>query len=135
VPVNVWQRIITLILLKQLIKYGNFMKSNFFLALLILAPVSFSHSAQLTQADCNYAIERLKFFNAEGNAHPGKRKTFEEKATYAYAEACENADLVFIAGYLREAPEASPEITKYCQQNARTQGEAERCLSTGKLDD
>ncbi|MGR3840156.1 hypothetical protein ACUZX0_01235 [Serratia marcescens] len=110
------------------------MKANFFLTALIFTTVSTSHSAQLTQADCNYAIERLKHFNTEANNNPGKRKTFEEKAVYAYAEACEKSNFVSIPGYLQDAPEASPEITKYCQQNARTQGEAERCLSTGKLD-
>jgi hypothetical protein len=94
-----------------------------------------TEAAQLTQADCNYAIERLKVFNADANAHPGKRTSFEEKATYAYAESCENAGLVTIFGYLREAPEASPEVTQFCQQNAKTRGEAERCLATGKLDD
>ncbi len=43
--------------------------------------------------------------------------------------------LVTIYGYLREAPEASPEVTKFCQNNAKSRGEAERCLATGKLDD
>jgi len=101
----------------------------------IFTVLSFQAAAvQLTQADCNYSIEKLKAFNADGNAHPGKRTTFEEKAVYSYAEACENAGLVTIFGYLREAPEASPEVTKFCQQNARTSGEAKRCLTTGKLD-
>lgn len=111
------------------------MKSKLLLALITLSQANIVYSAQLTQADCNYAIERLKFFNADSNEHPGKRKTFEQKATYAYAEACEKAGLVSITGYLQDAPEASPEITKFCQQNAHSRGEAERCLSTGKLDD
>lgn len=100
----------------------------------MVIPVLQAQAVQLTQADCNYAIEKLKYFNADANANPGKRKTFEEKAVYAYAEACEHAGLITIYGYLREAPEASPEVTKFCQQNARTSGEAERCLATGKLD-
>ncbi|HHD7488928.1 hypothetical protein [Klebsiella oxytoca] len=103
------------------------------LALCFFASQAFA--VQLTQADCNYAIEKLKVFNADGNAHPGKRTTFEEKATYAYAEACENSGLVTIYGYLREAPEASPEVTKFCQDNAKSRGEAEHCLATGKLND
>ncbi|ENR8888266.1 hypothetical protein ACFXK6_000768 [Citrobacter koseri] len=101
----------------------------------VVLPTLQANAVQLTQADCNYAIEKLKSFNADANANPGKRTTFEEKATYAYAEACESAGLVTIYGYLREAPEASPEVTKFCQQNAKTSGEAERCLATGKLDD
>lgn len=98
-------------------------------------PMIQAHAVQLTQADCNYAMEKLKAFNADANAHPGKRSTFEEKATYAYAEACENSGLITIYEYLREAPEASPEVTQFCQQNAKTSGEAKRCLATGKLDD
>lgn len=94
-----------------------------------------SQAATISQADCNFAIEKLKQFNAADNANPGQRTSFEEKATYAYAEVCEGAGLVTIYGYLREAPEASPEVTKYCSDNARSRGEAERCLATGKLDD
>ncbi|KKF38436.1 hypothetical protein [Hafnia alvei] len=93
-----------------------------------------TQAAQINQADCNYAIEKLKAFNAAGNAHPGKRTSFEEKATYAYAEVCQAAGLVTIYGYLQETPEASPEVTKFCRDNARSRGEAERCLATGKLD-
>lgn len=110
------------------------MKFRVFFALSITAITFQTSSAQLSQADCNYAIEKLKSFNADATAQPGKRTTFEEKATYAYAEACENYGFVTISGYLREAPEASPEITKFCQQNARSAGEAKSCLATGKLD-
>lgn len=92
-------------------------------------------AVQLTQADCNYAIKRLQDFNSSASINPDKRKSFDEKATYAYAEACQRAGLVTIYGYLKEAPEASPEITKYCQQNAKTSGESLRCLATGKLDE
>lgn len=99
-----------------------------------LATAAVGHAATLTQADCNFAIERLKAFNADVSKNPGKRTTFEEKAIYAYAEACQSAGLVTIYGYLQEAPEASPEITKFCQENARSRGEAVRCLATGKLD-
>ncbi|BET44281.1 hypothetical protein ACH54D_20500 [Atlantibacter hermannii] len=102
-------------------------------ALALIAPVT--NAATISQADCNFAIEKLKAFNESGNKHPGQRKSFEEKATYAYAEVCEGAGLVTIYGYLREAPEASPEVTKFCQENARSRGEAERCLATGKLDE
>ncbi|RUS02761.1 hypothetical protein [Pectobacterium polaris] len=110
------------------------MNIRFAIPLLLCLSASQAFAVQLTQADCNYAIEKLKTFNADRNAHPGKRTTFEEKATYAYAEACENNGLVTIYGYLREAPEASPEVTKFCQNNAKSSGEAERCLATGKLD-
>lgn len=41
------------------------------LALCFFASQAFA--VQLTQADCNYAIEKLKVFNADGNAHPGKK--------------------------------------------------------------
>ncbi len=51
-----------------------------------------TQAAQINQADCNYAIEKLKAFNAAG--------------------------LVTIYGYLQETPEASPEVTKFCQDNA-----------------
>lgn len=108
------------------------MKKTILYAAIFITP--FCHAAQLSTSDCNYAIEKLKVFNAESNAHPGQRTSFEEKATYAYAEACEKAGLVTIYGYLQEAPEASPEVTKFCQQNSRSRGEAERCLATGKLD-
>lgn len=111
------------------------MNVRFAISLFLCLSASQAFVVQLTPADCNYAIEKLKVFNADGNAHPGKRTTFEEKATYAYAEACENSGLVTIYGYLREAPEASPEVTKFCQNNAKSRGEAERCLATGKLDD
>lgn len=94
-----------------------------------------AQAATISQADCNYAIEKLKQFNAAATAHPGQRATFEQKATYAYAEVCESAGLVTIYGYLREAPEASPEVAQYCADNARSRGEAERCLATGKLGD
>lgn len=111
------------------------MSARLIIAVLMFSPIGISHAALLTQADCNYAIERLKVFNAELNAHPEQRKTFEEKATYAYAEACQSAGLVHIYGYLEEAPEASPEIAKFCKNNAKSRGEAERCLATGKLDE
>lgn len=90
------------------------MKRLILVALLLSANAA--HAVTLTQADCNFSIERLKAFNADSNAHPGKRTTFEEKAVYAYAEACQRAGLVTIYGYLEEVPEASPEITKFCRK-------------------
>lgn len=91
-----------------------------------------ANAAILSQADCNYAMKKLEQFNAK--MKPGQRTTFEEKATYAYAEACQAAGLTSIPGYLQAAPDASPEIAKYCADNARSRGEAERCLATGSLD-
>ncbi len=111
------------------------LKKLVFILVVMGLPLFQANAVQLTQADCNFAIEKLKYFNAYTNTHPGEKTTFEEKATYAYAEACENAGLISIAGYLRDVPEASPEVTKFCQQNAKTSGEAMRCLATGKLDD
>ncbi len=69
------------------------MNVRFAISLFLCLSASQAFAVQLTPADCNYAIEKLKVFNADGNAHPGKRTTFEEKATYAYAEACENSGL------------------------------------------
>ncbi len=112
-----------------------FIKSVVSWAFFSVLASNFVYGAQLTQSDCNYAIERLKEFNSVANKNPGKRTSFEEKATYSYAEACQSAGMVTIYGFLQEAPEASPEVTKFCQENARSRGESTRCLETGKLDE
>lgn len=105
------------------------------LSLLFLTLISSVYAADINQADCNYAIKRLEDFNSNGLKNSNQRKTFEEKATYAYAEACQSAGLVTIFGYLQEAPETTPEIQIYCSDNARSRGEYARCAVTGKLDD
>lgn len=103
--------------------------------LLFLGLTASAYAADINQADCNFAIKRLEDFNADGLKDPNQRKSFEEKAIYAYAEMCQSAGLVTIFGFLQETPETTPEIQKYCSDNAHSRGEYARCAITGKLDD
>lgn len=88
---------------------------------------------QLSDADCNYALNQLVKYNKSDK--PDGRTSFAEKATFAYAAECQRVGLISIPMYLYPAPvDASPEVQKYCSQHARTPGEAEECLITGKVD-
>ncbi len=103
-------------------------------ALLLTAGVAHADGVDLTPADCTHAKKAMEAYNAKVTNNPEYRRTFEDKATYAYALACQSAGLIDIPMYLTQAPEASKEVREYCADNARSRGEAERCLVSGKLD-
>lgn len=88
----------------------------------------------LTQADCNHAEQELVKYNAKLTANQDYHRTFADKATYAYALACQDAGLINFPMYLEQAPEASKEVREYCIAHAKSRGETESCLATGKLD-
>lgn len=104
-------------------------------AALLLMLAGTSQAAQLTQADCNYADKSWQRIIADHVKHPEKMFSFAEKATYAYLEACEAAGMANIPMAYHPAPEATPEVQKFCAENARSRGESERCMVSGQLDE
>lgn len=103
-------------------------------SLLLTAGAAHADGVDLTPADCAHAKKALEAYNAKATKNPEYRRTFADKATYAYALVCQQAGLIEIPAYLTQAPEASKEVREYCADNSRSRGEAERCLVSGKLD-
>ncbi|MBZ0059491.1 MULTISPECIES: hypothetical protein [unclassified Leclercia] len=101
---------------------------------LLTAGTAHADGVDLTPADCAHAKKELEAYNAKFTKNTEYRRTFADKATYAYALACQSAGLIVIPMFLTQAPEASKEVREYCADNARSRGETERCLVSGKLD-